>query len=188
MIIFDAFAVAESGFAPPNDCSFMVTPSAAQVPVSSSVAFSSFFPAGATPLDISAFAAVPPLRLDAPVMPNNGRPVGGNDAFHREKPYSCSYCFKRFSTKTHRTVHERIHTGEKPFACRFCQRRFALRHHVTYHERTHTGEKPYSCNICLKRFSQSSHLLYHKRIHAACAAASKDSEPLLLPSGANGPA
>ncbi len=173
---------------PTKDCPFVIPLSECKTSTpypSLAPAVSASYPGALLASDFSssslsaaaAFAASFPLRLDGPELSKGSQSAAESGASPRDKPYSCGFCFKRFSTKTHKTVHERIHTGEKPFACRFCQKRFALRHHVTYHERTHTGEKPYACSICLKRFSQSSHLLYHKRIHASCAASATTKGP-----------
>ena len=82
-----------------------------------------------------------------------------------EKPYACSMCPKRFTSKGHVAPHERTHTGEKPYACSMCPRRFAHKNAVPPHERTHTGEKPYACSMCPRRFSDKSQVVPHERTH-----------------------
>lgn len=43
-------------------------------------------------------------------------------------------------------------SGERPYSCEFCVKRFSSSSALTTHVRTHTGEKPYVCTICCKRF------------------------------------
>ena len=41
-----------------------------------------------------------------------------------EKPHSCQYCLKSFTTDAVLKRHEVIHTGEKPHSCQYCAKQF----------------------------------------------------------------
>lgn len=56
----------------------------------------------------------------------------------------------------------RTHSGEKPYSCTYCEKRFALKGNLTVHIRTHTGETPYVC-VCGKGFYESSRLKRHQK-------------------------
>ncbi|XP_046408405.1 zinc finger protein 501-like [Ischnura elegans] len=83
----------------------------------------------------------------------------------RERPYSCSVCYKCFTLSSTLNKHMRIHTGEKPYSCSVCNKSFSLSGNLNKHMRTHTKEKPYSCSVCNKCFTHSSTLNNHMRIH-----------------------
>jgi len=123
--------------------------------------------------------------------------VDSNDAnkhTHDDKPrpYSCTVCHKRFTTKGNLTRHRALHTRENWYSCTQCEKRFATREQLSkhmnihtgkykctecgrccmsrgelaVHRRSHTGEKPFECNVCGKQFSQSGNLFEHSRIHS----------------------
>uniref|UniRef100_A0A670J8W3 C2H2-type domain-containing protein n=1 Tax=Podarcis muralis TaxID=64176 RepID=A0A670J8W3_PODMU len=83
-------------------------------------------------------------------------------SFLAERPYSCSFCPKRFKRASDRRDHERVHTGERPYGCGICGKRFTQ---SSEHLRVHTGERPFGCAVCGKRFTQSSALATHRRLH-----------------------
>ena len=50
----------------------------------------------------------------------------------------------------------------RPFSCSFCQKRFKRKDHLRDHERLHTGERPYTCPYCGKSFVQRCNWNIHR--------------------------
>lgn len=82
-----------------------------------------------------------------------------------ERPYSCSFCPKRFKRASDRRDHERVHTGERPYECGICGKRFTQSSVLSGHMRIHTGERPFHCGVCFKSFNNGSNFRKHQRIH-----------------------
>ncbi|XP_062994059.1 zinc finger protein 91-like [Elgaria multicarinata webbii] len=86
-------------------------------------------------------------------------------ALPSERPYSCSFCPKRFKRASDRRDHERVHTGERPYGCGICGKRFTQSSVLSGHMRIHTGERPFRCGVCFKSFNNGSNFRKHQRIH-----------------------
>ncbi|CAL8358457.1 unnamed protein product [Lota lota] len=107
------------------------------------------------------------------------------------KNTACDVCGKNFACQSALDIHYRTHTKERPFICTTCNRRFStkgnlkqhmlthqMRHHcrtcgktfssssaLQIHNRTHTGEKPFSCTVCLRAFTTKGNLKVHMGTH-----------------------
>ena len=82
----------------------------------------------------------------------------------------CRHCGKQHPSRRELEMHEQAHTGEKPFSCSFCDRRFTREIDASSceHERTHTGEQPaknHACGACGKRCPTPNALEEHEREH-----------------------
>ncbi|CAH0746853.1 unnamed protein product [Bemisia tabaci] len=83
----------------------------------------------------------------------------------KKRPFSCTYCDKKFTQSGHLNRHLRTHTGDQPFSCTYCDKKFTQSGHLYTHLRTHTGDQPFSCTYCDKKFTQSGTLNTHLRTH-----------------------
>ena len=80
------------------------------------------------------------------------------------KTFSCSYCEKKFTDMLKLSHHEGSHRDEKPFTCCTCGKNFTLASTLKRHEMSHLG-KLFGCTMCDKKFSDKRHLKSHQRIH-----------------------
>ena len=79
------------------------------------------------------------------------------------RPYKCNYCDHACGENSDLKKHINfVHKKIKKYECQYCNKRFTTKSHKTEHERIHTGEKPYHCERCNKAFAQSSGLRKHK--------------------------
>ena len=83
-----------------------------------------------------------------------------------EKPFVCSTCGKRFTTKYRLKTHQTTHSDERKHKCalctegRFFKTKCQLRTHMEYH-----FERKHECKQCGKKFYRSSHLKRHEKTH-----------------------
>ncbi|XP_022084003.1 uncharacterized protein LOC110975654 isoform X2 [Acanthaster planci] len=82
-----------------------------------------------------------------------------------DRPFSCSFCQRRFTRKDKLQLHIRTHNGQKPFRCELCTYAAVDGGSLKKHMRTHTKERPFKCQICSYASRNSSQLTTHLRIH-----------------------
>ncbi|OAF66214.1 hypothetical protein A3Q56_06049 [Intoshia linei] len=87
------------------------------------------------------------------------------NAHSEEKPFNCTFCGKKFITRSRLTEHIRSHTGEKPFKCTECSWAFASASNLKQHIKCHKGFKPYKCQHCHLSFSTRGNLKQHMHCH-----------------------
>lgn len=84
-----------------------------------------------------------------------------------EKPFSCTYCDKKFIEDSYRLKHERIHIGDKPFSCTHCEKKFFTNSAKKDHEKIHSTDRPYvNCPECNKKLISVSYLEKHRKTHS----------------------
>jgi len=114
----------------------------------------------------------------------------------KPRPYLCTVCDKRYTTKQGLNFHKQRHNGEQNHACPQCEKCFATRntlrqhmnihtdryrcpecgkcckssHELTRHGKRHSGEKPFECTVCGTRFSRPDNLAKHREIHSGSRA------------------
>ncbi|XP_037784751.1 zinc finger protein 484-like [Penaeus monodon] len=88
--------------------------------------------------------------------------------------FVCEVCSKKFSAKSHITIHMRVHTKEKPYSWDICNNAFPSKSDLVKHIRVHTKEKPYMssdlestyeekpycCEICIRPLHKTKLVTY----------------------------
>ncbi len=89
--------------------------------------------------------------------------LGGRNASHEPKLFSCNLCNKSFGIKYYLNQHvKQVHEKLKPFSCTLCKKSFAQRGVLTRHvNAVHNKLKPFSCTLCDKSFNQKRDLIKH---------------------------
>ena len=67
--------------------------------------------------------------------PQNTRAVRRRNANRPRRVHLCSVCKGVFARPSNLVTHMRHHTGERPFLCSYCDRRYTTRSNCTRHER-----------------------------------------------------
>ena len=55
----------------------------------------------------------------------------------------------------------------RPYVCTVCDKRFTTKGNMTEHRKRHTGENVYSCDQCEKRFTSQRYLRTHLNVHSS---------------------
>ena len=82
----------------------------------------------------------------------------------KPRPYLCTVCDKRFTTKQCLKQHKQTHTGEKLYSCTECKKQFASLQYLRKHMNVHSSK--HKCTECGKSFRSNAHLTVHRRIHS----------------------
>ena len=89
---------------------------------------------------------------------------GGEEDQKAKQMYVCTYCGKKFVSKTGCRSHEaHYHTGQLNFTCNECGKAFFSKSECEIHERLHTGERPFVCTFCGQGFVSKPRLNQHER-------------------------
>ncbi|XP_018577666.1 zinc finger protein 568-like [Anoplophora glabripennis] len=70
----------------------------------------------------------------------------------------CTLCGKRVRDLK---KHTQSHTGERPHSCTFCKKGFTSPYALKIHTRQHTNERPFICEYCSMGFPQKVSLTTH---------------------------
>lgn len=94
------------------------------------------------------------------------RKFADKDMFHmhyRIHEYRCGKCRKKFDGNTKLQAHEQLCNARR-FECYMCKFYARSEHSLKIHLRKHSGEKPYSCQLCFIKFKEIRTLRKHMKI------------------------
>ena len=74
----------------------------------------------------------------------------------------CCKCQKTFPSKGKLVSHHRSHTKQRPFSCSFCEKRFTEQSSLRKHDLTHRPPS-HQCRLCQKRFVRKDYLEKHTK-------------------------
>ncbi|XP_059618634.1 zinc finger protein 771 [Phlebotomus argentipes] len=105
------------------------------------------------------------------------------------KPFFCTECPSRFSTRTGLAYHRPKHSSATPFICDLCGKGFKWKQGLTSHFLVHTKEKKLLCDVCGFSTGRLKTLKVHKSSHtevlwrcsvAGCTHSSRSKDNLRL--------
>jgi len=81
----------------------------------------------------------------------------------KPRPYLCTVCDKRFTTKQGLTKHRELHTGVT-YTCSQCEKVFSSQDSLRHHMNIHTSK--YKCSVCGKCCGSNQYLAVHRQSHS----------------------
>lgn len=97
---------------------------------------------------------------------------------HREKPFECTLCQRRFDDKDLMDIHIKVHqtrrnrfkaqervkiSAEKKYDCYICHWESSTLFQLKQHMRCHIDQTRFRCDICSKFYTKNHNLLRHVR-------------------------
>jgi len=83
----------------------------------------------------------------------------------KSRPYLCTMCDKKFTTKKTLKRHKQLHNALKLYSCTQCEKRFLTEYYLRSHMNVFHSSK-YKCTECGKCFSSNQPLTRHRQIHS----------------------
>ncbi|KAF7277815.1 hypothetical protein GWI33_009232 [Rhynchophorus ferrugineus] len=82
-----------------------------------------------------------------------------------QKPFKCSQCKGAFIRENDYIAHMNSHKSVRPYTCNYCGAQFIRKYNCQRHVKEHENQKAYVCNVCEKSFHRSYYLKDHMRVH-----------------------
>ncbi|KAM3596982.1 uncharacterized protein V6R79_023942 [Siganus canaliculatus] len=114
------------------------------------------------------------LNVEAHTAARSGpTPLGAGSSFQApvqrrtsERPFSCSFCKRRFGSKANMLSHKKIHALQEPLCCPVCAKSFPHKAGLTQHLQVHAARDQFPCSFCEKSFKSKRLLNMHSVLHS----------------------